>query len=116
MPNNERKIARVCAAKRITCQVAVNGLKLTLRPGSVASARGMKREHRYVPTATTTMATAATMFASLPPAARLAVAVGREQAARDRADENGDEGAGVHQRVAADQFALAAGAAASANT
>ena len=48
MPNNERKIARVFAAKRITSQVEVIGLKLILRPGSVASARGMAREHRYM--------------------------------------------------------------------
>ena len=75
MPNNERKIARVFAAKRITSQVEVIGLKLTLRPGSVASARGMARAHRYMSTATATMVTAAARWAS-PPLAAAVVEVG----------------------------------------
>ena len=54
------------------------------------------------------MATAAAVLASTrrrPPP--LAVGGRRQQAARDRADENGDEGARIHQRVAAHQLALA---------
>src|SRR5215831_800910 len=43
MPSSELRMARLCAAKRSVCQVAVKGLKFTFNPGSVASARGMNR-------------------------------------------------------------------------
>ena len=75
MPNNERKIERVFAAKRITSSVEVMGLKLTLSVGSVAEAGGMARAHRYMTTATATIVTAAARWAS-PPACAATSAFG----------------------------------------
>src|SRR5690349_21111083 len=75
MPSSERKIARVFAAKRMTSQVEVIGLKLTLSVGSVASARGIARAHRYMSTATPTMVSEAARCA-LPPLAAAASEVG----------------------------------------
>ena len=110
MPNNDRKMARVCAAKRITCQVEVIGLKLTLRVGiGGLGARDEARADRYVTTATDDHGHGRRRCSRRRWCRRRLRrrSVGRQQPARDRADENGDEGAGIHQRVAADQLALA---------
>jgi hypothetical protein len=67
----------------------------------------MARAHKYMATATPTIVTDAARWPSPPLAAGRGVRRRGEQPARDRADENGEEGACVHQRVAAHQLALA---------
>ena len=54
----------------------MTGLKFTLRPGSVASARGIKRENAQVPIATTTIVIDGRDFALAPPAAASGCEVG----------------------------------------
>jgi hypothetical protein len=99
----DRKTVRFCRAKAMLRQVSLNGLRLTLEfrrrcrrgrnaaAGQVAGRRDEQAADRNPD--------------------RMLDRTG-EQPAGQRADQDGDEGTGLDQRIAADQFVARADAAA----